>query len=140
MPPKVPNKPAAPAKPALVEITIPVRNPVPHQVSDHEGGYRTSSLAFARFWGWMSLNRSGLGSWSTDQCVDSNWARLVDLRAALADLVAKGPPPGDQYATKDQLESMLGQLDIVMRRGTAHRVTDSNVKVATATKSLDDEL
>lgn len=134
MPPKAPNKPVVQPEPKLVQITIPLRNPPLQTVM---GGSRQASPAFSRFWGWMSLNRSGLGSWSTDECVDNAWGRLVELRAALADLAAKGPPPGDEHATKDQLESMLGQLDIVMRRGTKHRITDENVTKATATKKLD---
>lgn len=78
----------------------------------------TATKAFSRFWNWMDANQTGLGSFSTDQCVERALARLQALRAETEKYIAKQP----DNLHRSQCEACLAQLDRVMGRRPSARV------------------
>lgn len=107
---------------------FPERNPAAR--SNYMMSGRNPSPAYCRFYNWLSNNGVGIGSFSTDACVDRLWDVLQDARKQLALWVAN-PPTDPNCAKKEDIESMLGQMDNILRRGTKNRITT----VAQATKA-----
>lgn len=88
-------------------------------------GGKKATRFYSMFWGWMGANNTGIGTWSTDECVDRQWEILVDAREQLAAWVAN-PPQEKGVANGEDLRRMLDQLDNIMRRGTRNRLMDDN--------------
>lgn len=92
--------------------------------------YRDASEGFSRFWTWMEVNNTGLGSFSTDECVDGAWHVLCKLQSSLATYQASLPPDGKAW---QDAEDCRIQLANVMRRRASSRVTSANAGQAKAT-------
>jgi hypothetical protein len=96
-------------------ITWPLAAPAPQRTCHNA----PMSAPYARFMQWINANGVVLGTWATDQCVESQIAKLERLAAWIA---APTLPRPAGACSDTELAAVRDQLRRVMARRPAQRV------------------